>query len=166
MSVYEPMAEEHIDALEAILRNEEVYRYIGGKPPTAENFRLGLRRALRGPPAERVGERWINFVVREAAAGAVLGRLEATLHDGIAEVAFLFGPGSWGKGHATEGLQWLHRYLECEPEHPSLWATTLPANLRSRALLERCGYVLHDPASAPRLYTYDDGDLVFFRGPA
>jgi RimJ/RimL family protein N-acetyltransferase len=90
-------------------------------------------------------------------------RLEATVHDGIAEVAFLFGPAHWGKGHATAGLLWLHAHLAAEHGAPVLWATTVPANAASRALLERCGYAPRDPASAPLLYTYDEGDLVFSR---
>lgn len=157
------MREAHLDELEALLRNDEVYRHIGGVPGP-DRFRLGTRRALAGPPAGRSRERWINHVARDAATGAMLGRLEATVHDGIAEVAFLFGPRQWGRGSATAGLLWLHEQLARMPGPPRPWATTVPDNARSRRLLERCGYVAVDPADAPHLHTYDQGDLVF-RGP-
>ena len=156
------MGLEHLDELEAVLRNDQVYAHIGGVP-SSEQFRLGTQRALRGPPADRVGERWINFVVRDGPHGPLLGRLEATVHDGLAEVAFLFGRQHWGKGHATAGLHWLHAHLASAHGITTFWATTVPANTESRALLERCGYVARDPATVPRLYTYDAGDLVFFR---
>ena len=147
-----------LDALEALLRNEAVYRHIGGVP-TPERFRLATTRALAGPPADRPGERWLNFAVSDAKTDELLGRLEATVHGGLAEVAFLFGPQHWGRGVATRGLQWLHTQLPGLP----LWATTVPANTRCQALLLRCGYRAVDPSSAPRLYSYDPGDLVFTR---
>ena len=147
-----------LDALMALLRNETVYEHIGGVP-SPERFRLATTRALAGPPASRPHERWLNFAVSDAETGELLGRLEATIHDGLAEVAFLFGPQHWGRGLATQGLQWLHTQLPGLP----LWATTVPANTRCQALLLRCGYRTVDAASAPRLYSYDPGDLVFTR---
>ena len=159
--VFDALTLHDLDALEALLRNDAVYRHIGGAP-SAERFRLATTRALAGPPPDRPEERWLNFAVRDAASGALLGRLEATVHDGLAEVAFLFGPAHWGKGHAAQGLQWLHGQLPGLP----LWATTVPGNTRSQALLLRCGYRAVDPASATRLYSYDPGDLVFRRDAA
>lgn len=147
-----------LDALEALLRNQAVYEHIGGAP-NSERFRLATTRALAGPPADRPQERWLNFAVRDASSGDLLGRLEATVHDGLAEVAFLFGPQHRGRGLATQGLQWLHTQLAGLP----LWATTVPANTRCQALLLRCGYRVVDPASAPRLYSHDPGDLVLTR---
>jgi RimJ/RimL family protein N-acetyltransferase len=87
--------------------------------------------------------------------------LEASIHDGIAEIAFLFSQDNWGHGYAAEGLLWLHAQLESRTERPALWATTIPENVRSRALLSRCGYMQVLPERSPRLLTYDEGDLVF-----
>jgi RimJ/RimL family protein N-acetyltransferase len=85
----------------------------------------------------------------------------------IAEVAFLFGPIHWGRGHATSALRWLHLHLREGPAPPTtFWGTTLPANTRSAALLERCGYVRVDPRTAPHLLSYDEGDLVYTRPAA
>lgn len=154
---FESLRLEDLPELEALLRNDAVYRHIGGTP-TSEMFRLRTSRALAGPPAGR-DEQWLNFAVRDGASGELLGRLEATVHDGLAEVAFLFGPAHWGRGFATQGLLWLHGQLQGLP----LWGTTVPANTPSRSLMLRCGYREVDPATAPRLYSYDPGDLVFTR---
>jgi RimJ/RimL family protein N-acetyltransferase len=43
------------------------------------------------------------------------------------------------------------------------WATTVPQNTRSRRLLEACGYESVAPEAAPRLVSYDEGDLVYRR---
>ena len=164
--VFEPLGPDHVDAMAALLCHAEVYRHIGGPPPL-QQFRLGMRRAIAGPPPGREDERWINHAVRLAATGELLGRVEATVHGSIAEVAFLFGPAHWGRGHATSALRWLHDHLRALPDAPTtFWGTTLPANTRSAALLERCGYLRVDPVSAPRLLSYDDGDLVYRRAAA
>jgi len=162
---YEPLALDHTDDLAALLLNEQVYRHIGGEPPSVDRFRIGMAKAIAGPPEHRAGEKWINYAVRHTQSGQLLGRLEATIHESIAEVAFLFGPAHWGKGFATEGLLWLHQVLLAHPSKPSLWATAAPPNRECRALLERCGYRPIAPEVAPRLLTYDPGDLVY-RGPS
>lgn len=90
----------------------------------------------------------------------MLGRLEATLHDGLAEVAFLYAPPSWGRGLATDGLRWLHRELRSRSA-TALWATTDPENTASAALLTRCGYRRVASDRRPLLCSFDDGDTVF-----
>jgi RimJ/RimL family protein N-acetyltransferase len=90
----------------------------------------------------------------------MLGRLEATLHHFIAEVAFLIGPNHWGKGYAHEALSWMHSEIHDAYGIDSFWATTVPGNIRCQSLLHRSGYVtVH--ARAPLLYSYEAGDLVF-----
>ena len=157
----EPMLPEHIEKLAPVLLQAEVYEHIGGQVPTPDKFALGLQRALAGPPRSRLGEHWLNYIVLERKSGTVLGRLEATVHDGLAEVAFLFGPQHWGRGFATEGLRWLDDLLAGRPDCRSRWATTVPNNVRSQALLQKCGYRLVNGHSFPALVTYDPGDLVY-----
>jgi RimJ/RimL family protein N-acetyltransferase len=159
---YERLLPAHVDELAAVLRNDDVYRHIGGTP-SLEGFRLRMLRALEGPPPGRQDQRWINYLVRLAATGEAIGRLEATVIGANAEVAFLFDPARWGQGHASRSLQWFHEQLRVDAGDVQCWATTMAHNTRCRALLERGGYVQVSPASAPRLVSYDDGDLVFRR---
>jgi len=162
--VYESLSLSHADELATLLLNDKVYRHLGGSPPSFERFRVGIERAIAGPPSDRSNEYWINYVVRDAVEERIVGRLEATIHSQVAEVAFLYGPAYWGKGYAMRGLLWLHDELLSLHTKAELWATTVPANDRCQALLRRCGYSLVDIASAPHLLSYDPGDLVF-RGP-
>lgn len=155
---------EHLDALALALRKPEVYQFIGGEVPSHERFCSGLARALAGSP--RAGETWLNYLVREADTGRVVGRLEATLHHDIAEVAFLFDPDVWGRGYAAEGLGWLHQRLMHEEAAPSaFWATTVPPNRRCQTLLERCGYERVAQGWPQPLLSWDEGDLVYRRTP-
>jgi len=159
-----PLRPDHLDALAAAIRKPEVYEFIGGEVPSHERFCTGLARAHAGSP--HPGETWLNYLVQVADTGRVIGRLEATLHHGIAEVAFLFDPEVWGRGHAAEGLQWLHRQLMAEQPAPSsFWATTVPENQRCQALLERCGYRRVAQGWPQPLLSWDEGDLVYSRQP-
>lgn len=159
----EPLQVAHLDALATVLRHPAVYRHIGGEVPSLADFHLGLTRAMAGPTASQTGQVWLNFLVREQPEGALLGRLEATVHDGLAEVAFLFGPQYWGHGYATRGLDWLCQSLLERPDCNQLWATTLPENTRCQALLSRCGFEDGYARRPPVLFTYDEGDRVYCR---
>lgn len=162
--IYEPLSLSHTDELATLLLNEQVYRHLGGSPPSVEQHRVSIAHMIAGPPADHSNEIWINYVVRDATEGHIVGRLEATIHAPVAEVAFLYGPAYWGRGYATRGLLWLHELLFSHPTQLQLWATTVPANKSCQALLRRCGYAPVEIASAPHLLSYDPGDLVF-RGP-
>lgn len=155
----EPLRAEHLPALATQLCQPAVYEHIGGVP-TLEDFILDRERAIRGPGEAARNERWLNFLVRERTSSQMLGRLEATLHNSIAEVAFLFGPSFWGKGFAFEALDWLHTEIQNSHAIKTFWATTVPANTRCQALLLRAGYKqVH--SGAPVLCSFEQGDLVF-----
>lgn len=157
----ELLQSDHLAELATHLRHPEVYEHIGGVP-TLEDFILDRERALQGPGPESAGECWLNFLVRERSSGRMLGRLEATLHDSIAEVAFLFSPRRWGQGFATEALAWLHAEIRSTHGIADCWATTVVANARCQSLLLRSGY-RQVQAGQPGLYSFDPGDLVFHR---
>lgn len=161
--LYSPLVDGDIDALADVLHNEAVYGYIGGMPGRDE-FELWLRQSLAGPPNKAAGEQWINVVARFAETGDIIGRLEANIHDELAEVAFLYNPKLWGRGYASKGLLWLHDHLRQHSGVRSLWATTHPENQRSASLLARCGYTAVSNPEGPVLYSYEPGDLVFQRG--
>lgn len=143
----------HLDELATVLLHPAVYQHIEDELPTLDEFKLGLERAIASPS--------VHYLVRDA-AGAMLGRLEATVHHQVAEVAFLLGPQYWGRGYAAAGLSWLHDELVQHHAVTEFWATTTPANHRSQALLRRCGYVESGLPSFP-LYSYAPGDIVFQR---
>lgn len=160
--LYSPLEDRDIDELAAVLHTPAVYEYIGGMPSRAD-FELWLRRAMAGPPTKTTGETWINVAVRIAETGQIIGRLEATVHHQLAEVAFLYSPALWGRGYASRGLLWLHDHLRQYESVRSLWATARPENHRSASLLRRCGYTPASSQALPVLYSYDEGDLVFWR---
>ncbi len=161
--VITPLSADDVEPLAAVLWQEAVYRHIGGLPPAAADVAAWLRGTLAGPRPGQPPERWLNYAMRLADGGALVGLLQATLHEGIAEVAFLLAPAHWGRGLATEGLQWLHGALERESPGAPCWATTVPGNTHSQRLLVRAGYARVAPPARPVLATYDEGDWVYRR---
>jgi len=150
---FENLLTSHLDELATVLLHPAVYQHIEDELPTLHEFKLGLERAIASPG--------VNYLVRDD-SGAMLGRLEATPHHQVAEVAFLFGSQYWGRGYASAGLCWLHEELLRSHAVTEFWATTIPANHRSQALLRRCGYVENGLPDFP-LYSYEPGDIVFRR---
>ena len=102
--IYSPLEEHDIPELANALHSELVYQYIGGMPSRAD-FDRWLRLSIAGPPSEATGERWLNFTVRLAESREVIGRLEANIHDHLAELAFLYNPRLWGCGYASQGCK-------------------------------------------------------------
>jgi RimJ/RimL family protein N-acetyltransferase len=152
--VLEPLGHEHAEGLVAALRDDRVDRYIPAPDvTTVEALHARILHLSRGPRS------WLNFAIRRGDDGVVIGRLEATVHDDWAEIAYLLGPAYWGHGYGREAVAWLVEHLGGE-----VWAAVHPENAKSMALLAALGFVRSDPP-ARRLASYDDGDVVFVRLP-
>jgi RimJ/RimL family protein N-acetyltransferase len=160
---YEPLVRKHADLLAEVLLNPAVYQFIdGGLPASKQSLGDQFDRRSRGAPKEQPNMRWWNCAVVTLQDGRGIGRLEATLIDDRAEVAYLFGPSYWGRGYAYEAMVWLHERLAEDGVARMFWATVLPSNERSVRLLKRLGYQTV-PEGWPPLGSYQEGDLVFSR---
>lgn len=159
----EPLAVRHAEALYEALKDPSVHDFIETSGPwTLDTVRARLARLADGPPPGS-GDVWVNFVVLHD--GRLVGRVEATVHGAVAEVAYLFDPAVSGHGYATEAVDWLLEHLRATYGVAELWATVDPRNARSIRLLERCGFELREPVPAV-VGSYDDGDLGYWRGAA
>lgn len=158
--VYEPLTGSHAAELSGALIDPRLYAYITKRcPHTVLDLKAEFIRVAAGPPKDREGEAWWNFAVR-LCDGEYIGRIHATFHDGLAEVAYMFGVAHWGLGYATEAVQWLHARIAETQKANSLWATVNPDNSRSIRLLERLGYQKMSQ-ERPLLFSYDPKDLVY-----
>jgi RimJ/RimL family protein N-acetyltransferase len=90
-------------------------------------------------------EGFSHWAVEEAASGALIGRIGLLRHhdwpleESPVEVGWCLDRDRWGEGLATEGGR---ASLACWREHLDdgrLLSITLPANRRSRAVMERLG---------------------------
>jgi RimJ/RimL family protein N-acetyltransferase len=152
--VFEPLGPEHAAALFPVLGDARVWEYLQGSDgATEEQLRAAYARRAAGPG--RPGERWLNHAVR-LVNGTYLGRIEATVYaGGWAEIAYVFGLAHRGRGLARAAVRWLLEHISVD----EVWATTTPANARSRRLLAALGF-REAPRSRP-LASWDPGDLTY-----
>jgi RimJ/RimL family protein N-acetyltransferase len=74
---------------------------------------------------------------------------EGTPGAGEWEVGWRLVRGAWGHGYATEAAREAVRVAR-ERGLPRIWSMTVPANLRSLAVMQRLGMVEHGPFDHPR----------------
>ena len=163
--LYEPIVPTHAQELEDALCDSRVYEFITGhRPPSLEELFQAFTRKAAGSPSTRADEIWIDYAVRSKESGEAIGRVEGTILEGQAEVAYLFGPRHWGSGYAFESMRWLQQLLKSEFNVVDLWATVSEGNSRSIRLLARLGY--HEPNAKlwpMRLLTFNEGDRIFYK---
>ena len=115
----EPQCEAHADALFELLRDDRLYAHIPQEPPEslqALRERLAWLSGRRAPEGNAL---WLNWVVRGAADGAHIGRVQATVRcDAPAYLAYEVFPAHWHQGYATEAcirmIHWLIDELQIE----------------------------------------------------
>lgn len=160
--VLEPLEVRHADAIFEALQAPSVHEFIETSGPwTRETVRRRLERLAEGPP-QGSDDIWLNYVV--LLDDRLVGRVEATVHGSLAEVAYLFDPTVSGHGYATESVEWLLGHLRDDHAVSEAWATVDPRNAASIRLLGRCGFALRDSVPV-EVQSYDDGDLVYLRRP-
>jgi RimJ/RimL family protein N-acetyltransferase len=110
----EPLRVEHAKDMIAILRDDSLYTYTGGRCPTLDELRSRYERQCVGHSPD--GTRgWLNWIVREHSCQAVVGTVQATLgrewSSRPAELAWVVGAGYQRRGYATEGAGAMMRWL-------------------------------------------------------
>jgi len=82
------------------------------------------------------------------------------IHDGTAEFAFMIGaPAAQGKGLGTRYATMIHAFGFQELGLHHIYASIVPANVASRRVFEKMGY-LPDDSSIARSYADEPGDIV------
>jgi RimJ/RimL family protein N-acetyltransferase len=95
----DPLRVTDAEEMAAVLADPELYRVIGGRPPTPAELTERYRRQVVGRSVDG-REEWLNWVVR--VEDAAVGYVQATVHEGDrAVVAWVIGTPWQGHGYAT-----------------------------------------------------------------
>jgi RimJ/RimL family protein N-acetyltransferase len=139
--ILEPLRLDHADEMLAVLSGPELYKHIGGEPPSmAEVRERYARQATGSSPNGRYG--WLNWVLRRRDDTRLVGFVQVTLSgDGAApsaELAWLIGTDFQGEGLASESAGAVADWL------PSVGVGQLtahihPDNVASAAVARRIG---------------------------
>jgi RimJ/RimL family protein N-acetyltransferase len=108
----------------------EVMRYtLHGRPSTLEEVQFQI--------GHRMGHRWMAY---ERATGEFVGWCALIpAEPGEYEVGYRLRRAMWGRGLATEGTRALIDAAFDRLGATRIWAQTMAVNVRSRAVMERCG---------------------------
>lgn len=98
----EPLEVEHADEMVSVLSNPALYDFTGGEPPTGDALVSRYRAQVAG--SGRQGEQWHNWIMRRTDTDEVIGFVQATVVDGVADIAWLVGVEHQRQGFAVEAV--------------------------------------------------------------
>jgi len=105
--VLDPLRVEHADDLAPVLNDSALHDFIGGVPMDVAQLRARFERQVRGRSPDG-HKRWLNWTVRELAAGKAVGTVQATVTGhpptASAELAWVIGRAHQGRGFAQEAV--------------------------------------------------------------
>lgn len=125
-------------AMVGVLSSRELYRYIGGEPPTEEQ--LSQRYASQAVGHSPDGsEQWLNWIVLDG-RGIPVGYVQATRAVGgdSAEIAWVIGVPWQGRGYATQAVALMLEELTSQGVS-DVTADIHPANAPSEGVARRVG---------------------------
>jgi RimJ/RimL family protein N-acetyltransferase len=137
-------------------RDREPFAEMNADSRVMEHFPALLSREESDGLIDRIGERWVEdgiglWALERQADGAFLGftgitspRFKADFTPAF-EVGWRLAVGAWGHGFATEAAREALRFGFEDRGLVEILSWTVPANVRSRAVMERLG-MTHDPA--------------------
>jgi RimJ/RimL family protein N-acetyltransferase len=136
---YEPLADRHVDGMQAMNRDSEVMRYLLGRPEAPDETRAMIAR-VRTRWAEWGYSWWALVDVASGelvGAGGIqhLGRDRANPH----EIGWRLRRASWGLGLATEAARTMADYAFTVLEAPRLCAVRHPDNTASLRVMDKLG---------------------------
>lgn len=114
----------------AVLADPALYEFIDGEPPTQAELERRYAVQSRGRSPDGAQE-WLNWIVREGEQA--VGFVQATIEDGVAEVAWVIGVPWQGRGVATEAVR------------------LMLAELRSRGVVDLVAHVHPDHDASSRI---------------
>jgi RimJ/RimL family protein N-acetyltransferase len=110
-----PLRVEDADEMAAVLRDERLYAFTGGRPPALAELRENYARLVAG--SSDPDEVWFNWIVRRRSDSQPVGTVQATLvtREGqkTAYVAWVIGVEWQSQGFASEAARALVGWLRC-----------------------------------------------------
>jgi RimJ/RimL family protein N-acetyltransferase len=109
----EPLRADHAVEMAAVLDDQRLHDFIGGRPATLEELRARYIQLVAGHSADG-SQGWLNWVVRHRRSGVAVGTVQATLRSNggvTADVAWVIAAAHQGQGYAKEASAAMTRWL-------------------------------------------------------
>jgi RimJ/RimL family protein N-acetyltransferase len=134
-----PLVEDDAESMVAVLNDERMYEFTGGRPLTLDDLRTRYRRLEVGFSSDGT-EQWLNWIVRTTVEGQPVGAMQATVAaDGSsADVAWEVGVPWQGRGFASEAATAVVGWL-VDNDVPQIRAFIHPDHEASGRVAARAG---------------------------
>jgi RimJ/RimL family protein N-acetyltransferase len=134
------ITESDADELFDVLNDPELHRFTGGRPLEREALRERIarwqhRQSLDGK------ELWLNWTIRLATTGAVVGYVQSTVRGKRASLAYVTGTAHAGQGIATEATTAMCDRLRERLEVTQLVARIHPGHRASQQVASHAGLI-------------------------
>ena len=138
--ILEPLVAAHAPAMFDVLSDPAIYEFENTPPESAECLaKRYVRLESRGP--DEGSERWLNWVIR-LPTGQLAGYVQATIQTpGTAYVAYEMGSRHWRQGIGSVSVQAMLDELRINYGIHTFIAVLKEKNFRSKALLDKLGFV-------------------------
>jgi RimJ/RimL family protein N-acetyltransferase len=134
-----PLQVEDADEMFAVLGDERLHEFIGGRPATLAELRERYARLAAG--SDKPDEVWLNWIVRRRADSQPIGTVQATItHEGrrTANVAWVIGVDWQNQGFGSEAARALVDWLRSKGTH-EIVAHVHPDHRASAVVATRAG---------------------------
>lgn len=145
----EPLTIDHALPMVSVLADSELYKFIGGKPPTLTELQRRYAAQIVGHSPDQA-QWWLNWIVMLRDPRRAIGYVQATVEQNPltrqADIAWVIGPAFQGYGLATEAaaamIEWLQAggvqqlVAHIHPEHPASQAVARKLGLLPTLLME------------------------------
>ncbi|MCX4880991.1 MULTISPECIES: GNAT family N-acetyltransferase [unclassified Streptomyces] len=132
-----PLRVGHAAEMAAVLSDPALHTFIGGAPASPEDLRARYERLVAGSSDPSVT--WCNWVLRLREDSRLVGTLQATLGQAVAEIAWVVGTPWQGRGLASEAARGLVALLGQTPSVLTVVARIHPEHRASEAVARAAG---------------------------
>ncbi len=140
----------------SLLADRALYAFYDDEAsPTLDELRARYARQSAGVSPDG-SEAWHNWILRLLATGSAAGFVQATVRDGVADLAWVVGTAYQGQGLASEAALAVRDWLT--GSGAVVQAHIAPGNAASEAVARRIGLLLTDEVDG-------DGERLWRAGP-
>ena len=138
-----PLMPEHAEEMYGLLQDPSLYQYIDSlAPESVEGLRQRYRR-LQTRQSEDGNQWWFNWVIARNDQSGLIGFVQATVEDNMAELAWLLGRSYQGRGYARAAVRLMLQQLK-DQGVAQFRCHIHPEHHASKQLAEKLGFRMSD----------------------
>ena len=100
-----PQSEDHAEEMYSLLKDADLYLFTDGRPPASAQELAKRFEKLQCRTSPDGKQWWLNWVIKKVESKELVGYVQATVNDGMADVAWVIGRKHQRNGYATKATE-------------------------------------------------------------